>query len=334
MPVDICVGGQKGDEGKGKICEYLNSNIGYDIILRVSKPQAGHSIIHNGQRIGLATIPCGFTNPKSRILIGTGAYISIEKLLKEIKTTSLPQQRVGIDYNAAIISEEHVKEEKANLNLMKEVGSVGTGSGPATRDKIMRSPHLKFAKDFKELSPYLTDTKEEINLCLEKNGQILIEGDQGYLLSLTHGNFPHVTSDDTTASAFLSKAGIGPREARNVYIIFKPYTSRVGAGSLENEILNPEILKWFHNEGCEKGTVSGRLRRIGEFEWDNALKAIRANSANKLCFTHFDYFQKNEKKEEFLSKLESSILNVYPFPKLSIISFGPNPEDTMSYEKE
>lgn len=332
MPVDICVGGQKGDEGKGKICEYLNSIINYDIVLRVSKPQAGHSIIHNGQRIGLATIPCGFTNPNSRILIGAGAYLSIEKLLKEIEITSLPKERVGIDYRATIITKEHVEEEKANLNLMKEVGSVGTGSGPATRDKVMRAPHLKFAEDIEELHPYLTDTKEEINSCLEKNGQILIEGDQGYLLSLIHGNFPHVTSDDTTASAFLSKAGIGPKAARDIYIVFKPYTSRVGAGSLENEISDPRLLKWFHNEGCEKGTVSGRLRRIGEFEWDNALKAIRANSANKICFTHFDYFQKSEEKEKFLLKLESSILNVHPFPKLSIISFGPNPQDVIKYE--
>ena len=80
MAVDVIVGGQGGDEGKGKIAQYLSMKNNYDLVLRVSVPQAGHSIIYNGEKVGLATLPCGFINENSEIFIGRGSFISVSRL--------------------------------------------------------------------------------------------------------------------------------------------------------------------------------------------------------------------------------------------------------------
>ena len=340
MPIDIVIGGQAGDEGKGKISEYLNHKKNYEIVIRVSKPQAGHSIMYDGKKIGLVTLPCGFSNPYSRILIGAGAFISPEKLKKELEETHLDPNRLGIDHYSTIVTPKHLEEENENSNLMKKIGSVGTGAGPATRDKVMRKKNILFAKDIPELKPFLTDTKKEMYNALSKNKQILLECDQGFKLSLIHGEYPFVTSDDTTASTFLGKAGIGPKAVRDVYVVFKPYTTRVATGPLENEIDDKEKKEWAKTIGGEVGSVSKRVRRLGEFEWENAKTAILINSANKICLTHMDYFgiEKNKefplKAKTFLEKFSNKILKNYPNPEISLLSFGPNLEDVIEMESK
>lgn len=208
MSVDIIIGGQGGDEGKGKIAAYLSLKNNYDICMRVPAPQAGHSIILNGKRAGLSLLPCGLVNESSRLLIGTGGLISIEKLMKELETTNINPARLGIDYNATIVTEQHEEEENANDYLKKSIGSVGRGIAPCRRDKIMRKPDLLFAKDIPELQSYLTDTKKEIFQVLEKKGFILLEGDQGAKLDLIHGEYPFVTSRATNAAGLLAAEGI------------------------------------------------------------------------------------------------------------------------------
>ena len=336
MPVDVIVGGQGGDEGKGLISEYLSYKNKPEIIIRVSKPQAGHSMIINGKRVGLTTIPCGYADAK-RVLIGRGAFIDVEQLQKEIEKTNIDKKRLGIDSYATIVQSCHVQEENRSQNLMEKIGSVGTGAGPATRDKIMRSSKVKFAKDCYSLKPYLTDTVKELHETLEKKGQVLLEGDQGFKLSLLHGEWPYVTSCDTTTSTLLAKAGINPRELREVHMVLKPYTTRVGPGPLQGEITGNQTLygrnlEWFHNQGGETGTVSGRLRRIGEFEWHNVKRAAAINGATHMDVTHVDVFTKDAERDLFLLDL-MRLYCLYPSPTVGLFSTGPKLEDIKEYQK-
>lgn len=328
MPVTVVVGGQKGDEGKGKIAAYLAHKKDYDICMRISGPNAGHTIKYNGKSIGLATLPCGFINERARMLVGRGAFIDVERILEEIERTGLTDSnRVGIDEMTTIITEGHKNEERSNDHLMKGIGSVGTGLGHARIDKLRRSLNVTFAKDIPELEPYLTDTTEEIFVALENNKKILLEGDQGYGLSLIHGEFPFVTSRDTTASTFLGEAGIGPGAVEDVYIVFKPYATRVAAGPLQNE--TDEVSQWYHTKGGEVGTVSGRKRRIGDFEWGNAKRAIQINGATKICITHVDVFGEIRNKVlpkqalEFIDMIKEKLGSAYPYPEVSLVSYGP-----------
>ncbi|MFH1414485.1 MAG: adenylosuccinate synthetase [Elusimicrobiota bacterium] len=328
MPVTIVVGGQKGDEGKGKIAAYLACRDNYDICVRISGPNAGHTIKCNDNVLGLATVPSGFINSSSRLLIGRGAFVDAGRLLDEIEKTGLEGTgRLGVDMFATVITAEQREAERADQHLMSGIGSVGTGLGQARIDKIKRRDSLVFAKDIAELKPYLSDTTEEIFRVLEKGGKVLLEGDQGYSLSLIHGEYPYVTSRDTTASTFMGEVGVGPGSVDDVYIVFKPYTTRVAAGPLAEEI--KEVPEWYHKDGGEVGTVSGRKRRIGGFEWENAVKAVKINGATKICITHMDVFgdirghELPAEAEQFLRKLKEELEAVYPYPKLSLISYGP-----------
>lgn len=333
MPLDIIVGGQGGDEGKGKIVEWLSMNNDYSIFTRVSAPQAGHSVYYNGKRIGLALLPCGFVNSKALLLLGAGSLISVNKLQKELEMTELDEDRLGIDYRATIVTEEYLREERENSHLMNSIGSVRTGVGPCRRDKIMRDEKLLFAKDIPELRKYLTDTKEEIFYALANKKEILLEGDHGAKLDLIHGEYPFVTSRSVNASSVLGELGVGPREVRDIHVILKPYTTRSSTGPLEGEIFDERILEWAHEIGGETGTVSKRLRRIGKFEWRNVGEVIKMNSASLISITHMDipkFFWKAlgfPGEKEFLDMVNERICNVYPYPKISLLSYGPTIED-------
>jgi len=338
MPIDIIVGGQAGDEGKGKIAAYLAKSNKYSAVIRTSSPQAGHTLEYKGKRIGLATIPCGFVYSRAKVIIGRGAFISIKRLEQELENTGLENsRRLSIDHYATIITQEHLDEELQNRHLMKKIGSVGTGSGPARKDKIMRNPNLIFAKDIPELEPYLKDTVVEINHLLSLGKKISLEGDQGFKLSLIHGEYPFVTSRDVTASSFLGEIGVGPKEVQDVYLVFKPYVTRVDGRPIKGEITDKEKLEWCKNKGHEVGTVSGRVRKIGEFDWENAKRAIKVNGATKLCFTHMDYFMEKGSKElgdeasEFIEQVRKKLCLTYPSPEISLLSYGPKIGDVLKY---
>ncbi len=338
MPIDVIVGGQAGDEGKGKLAAYLAKKHNYSAVIRTSSPQAGHTIEYQGKRTGIATLPCGFINPSSRVLIARGAFIDVPRFLEELGSTDLTNSdRIGIDKYVTIVTNSHLEEELSNKNLMKKIGSVGTGSGPARRDKLMRNPNLVFAKDVPQLKQYLTDTVEEIHSLLTQNKLLSLEGDQGFKLSLIHGEYPYVTSRDTTASSFLGEIGVGPKQVRDVYLVFKPYVTRVDGRPIKDEVKNPLQLEWCKTVGHEVGTVSGRIRKIGGFDWKNAQRAIKVNSATKLCFTHMDYFgdfdhEYPHKAQVFLHDVEQNLEKKYPFPKISLLSYGPKINDVIELE--
>ena len=335
--IDIVCGGQAGDEGKGKISAYLSYKGNYDYCVRVGGPNAGHTVVKDGKSYTLKNIPSGFLNPKTKLVLGAGAYTKTEWLLEEVKLTGT-RDRLIIDPYAVLISDEQTASEKNASHFMQHIGSVGTGLGQAVRDRIERRD-IKFAKDEPLLKDFIQDVPELLNGCLDKGGEILLEGTQGIKLSLLHGEYPFVTSRDTTASTFLGEAGLGPKSVRDVYVVFKPYITRVGPGPLERELTDEKQLEVYHTKGHEVGSVSKRLRRIGAFESRSAARAIMINNCTKIAITHIDMFPGNDrvKKYEdfspeaktFLDNLKALCARTYPHPEIALISTGPDMEDTL-----
>ena len=104
--VTVLVGGQWGDEGKGKIISYLCKQDNYDVIARSGVgPNAGHTVVYQGRKYPLRLIPSGFLQEKAKLFIGAGVLLNPEVILREIDTLSL-HKRIGIDYR----SEEHTSE--------------------------------------------------------------------------------------------------------------------------------------------------------------------------------------------------------------------------------
>ena len=144
---------------------------------------------------------------------------------------------------------------------------------------------LKLAKEIDNLKQYLIDVPLEINTALDLGENVLVEGTQGTHLSLWHGTYPFVTTKDVTASGICADVGIGPKRVDEVIVVFKSYLTRVGTGPMPGELDADETSK----KGWEEfGTVTGRLRRAAEFDFDLARRAVMLSSATQISITKLD----------------------------------------------
>lgn len=143
-------------------------------------------------------------------MIGAGAYIDPEVLLREIASVDLPDSRLLIDPQAVIIEQEHIEQERRS-RLRERIGSTLSGTGAAVAARVQRLPDLRFTKDDPRLSAFVRPVKPWLRSKLREGARIIIEGTQGFGLSLLHSeHYPHVTSRDTTAAAFVAEAGLSP----------------------------------------------------------------------------------------------------------------------------
>jgi len=295
--LNILIGGFFGDEGKGKVAAYLALKDSPSLSVRTGSINAGHTVTYMGKQWKVRIIPSAFVNKSTYLGLGPGALTSIDVLMNEAKeTTAL--DRMYIDPHVGIITENEIKEERSDDHLMKTVGSTGQGVGYAEVKRVLRK--LKLAKDYDILSKYITKIPELIIEKLEKNENILVEGTQGYYLSLYHGEYPYVTSRNTSASGVLSEIGVGPKYVDHVTVIFKSYVTRVGEGPLEGEVSWEEAEKLGI---AEVATVTGRKRRSAPFNIKLAKEAVRVNSATQIAITKLDSLFKDAKGVREYSKL-------------------------------
>jgi len=332
---NIVVGGQWGDEGKGKVIAYLALKDNYNIIARAGVgPNAGHTVELEGKKFGVRLVPSGFVNKSSKLYIGAGVLINPQVLLKEIEETKTAE-RIKIDRRCGIIEERHIEQDKSSRHLHEEIGSTGSGCGPANIERVNRK--LKLAHEIPALKNYVCDAAHEINAAFSRGEKILVEGTQGFGLSLYYGTYPYVTSKDTTASTALADIGLGPKKAGEVIIVFKSYPSRVGAGPFPTELLQEEAEKLGI---VEFGTVTGRRRRTGIFDFEMAKYAAMVNSATQIAITCIDYIDKmsfgvkeykklGEKSKKFIQKVEQEL----GIP-VTLISTGPKTDEIIDLREE
>ncbi len=144
MKVDVILGLQWGDEGKGKIVDVLTP--GYDIIARFQGgPNAGHTIIIGGRKFILHTIPSGIFRPEKVNLIGNGVIIDPFILLKEMNTLReaglRPEDNLFISRRAHLILPSHRMLDAAyeQSKGASKIGSTLKGIGPTYTDKYGRN---------------------------------------------------------------------------------------------------------------------------------------------------------------------------------------------------
>lgn len=328
MGANIVVGGFFGDEGKGKIVEYLAMNDKPDIVVRGGVgPNAGHTIYRKGKKFGLRQIPCGFVHEGAKLYIGAGVLVDTNVFLKEVEETGT-KGRVFVDNACTVIQPEHIERDKSANSC--RIGTTGTGCGPANEDRVKRVAIL--AKDEPKLKEYLADVALEVNNAIRAKKKVLLEGTQGFGLSLYHGTYPFVTTKDTTASGFCADVGIGPKSVDEVIIVFKAYTTRVGMGPFPTELSAEETKKrgW-----QEFGTVTGRQRRAGEFDFDLAKRAVMINSATMIALTCLDkrfpecagaqdFSKLSKEAKAFVKDIESKV-----GVPVKLVSTGQNEEDVI-----
>jgi adenylosuccinate synthase len=278
----VVVDGFFGDGGKGKLVSYLSVADKVTVCARGGVgPNAGHTVVHDGVTFKLRMVPCGFVNNNTRLLIGPGVVVNPEVVIKEVKELGI-ENRFGIDPQCAIIEAKHIEADRKGY-LKETIGTTGTGTGPCNADRALRV--AKMAKEIFELEEFLTDVSTEINEAIDSGANVLLEGTQGTYISLYHGTYPFVTSNDVCASAICSDVGVGPTKIDEVVLVFKAYVTRVGAGFLAGEISPEEAKKrgW-----DEYGTVTGRQRGTAPFNFELARRAITLNGATQIALTKLD----------------------------------------------
>jgi adenylosuccinate synthase len=139
MPAYAVIGAQWGDEGKGKIIDFLAENAA--IIARYSGGNnAGHTVINDAGTFKLHLVPSGICWPHAMNVIGNGVVVDPDVLLKEINENNLDPSRLAVSDRAHLIMPYHValdQLEEARRGDAK-LGTTGRGVGPAYVDKVAR----------------------------------------------------------------------------------------------------------------------------------------------------------------------------------------------------
>lgn len=294
--VDIVVGTQFGSEAKGKIVQILANK--YRGAVRVGAPNAGHTIIHQDTKYKMRSIPCAWVNPQAFMFIGAGGMINTHVLFDEIAQVSV-KDRLYIDPQCNIVDEDDAATERT-ADMFNKIGSTSEGVGIAQARKVRRTGPVILARDIKALWPYLAEehgvAEQMINL-LDAGRNIIIEGTQGFGLSLNHGFYPYVTSRDVLASSMLSDAGLPPTYVGEVFGVMRTYPIRVAGNSgpfckeADLEVTWDDIARWSGSKDklVEFTTVTGRVRRVGTIDWGFMKRSIRMNGVTKLFITFMDY---------------------------------------------
>lgn len=144
MPVSFVVGSQWGDEGKGKIVDYLSENC--DFVVRFNGGNnAGHTVVNEFGKFILHLIPCGIFAKNSIAVIGNGVVIDLEVLLSEIQNLEKagfalknhllisPRCHLIFPYHKVL---EQLYEKARGID---KIGTTGRGIGPVYADKISRN---------------------------------------------------------------------------------------------------------------------------------------------------------------------------------------------------
>ena len=142
--VTAVVGAQWGDEGKGKITDYLAQHA--DLVIRFQGGNnAGHTIVRDGITWKFHLIPSGILYPGKKCVIGNGVVIDPVALMEEIRQVEAlgypVEGRLLISHNAHLIMPYHKRIEQARERYRdaEAIGTTGRGIGPAYVDKFART---------------------------------------------------------------------------------------------------------------------------------------------------------------------------------------------------
>jgi len=310
----VVIGAQWGDEGKGKIVDFLAGNA--EIVVRFSGgANAGHTIVHDGVTYKLHLVPSGIVYPGTTVVLGSGMVIDPASLFSELEEL----EAAGVEWKDRLLISDRAhlvlpgyKEEDVALDRNRKIpiGTTGRGIGIAYAHKALRDGiriadlydedmlHRLSSEDQEYLHTYrdrLSALQVDIAsfMALARDRTVLMEGAQGALLDLDIGSYPFVSSGSSSAAGACTGAGIGPADIDHVLGVFKAYNSRVGNGPFPSEF-NPdregELESYVRDTGREYGVTTGRPRRVGYLDLVALRYTCRTNGITSLALTHLDVY--------------------------------------------
>jgi adenylosuccinate synthase len=310
----VVIGAQWGDEGKGKVVDFLAE--GAEVILRYSGgANAGHTVVVEGETYKFHLIPSGVVNPGKTVILGIGMVVDLATLFEELE--QLGARGISWAGRVRLADRAHVvlpryKEMDRDRDQGRKVplGTTGRGIGITYALKAFREG-IRVADLFDSqvwqtlepgdrtfLEPYLDKVRPLVAdvsaLVHENRGRnILFEGAQGTLLDLDLGTYPFVSSGVSCAAGAALGAGIGPHQLDRVAGVFKAYTTRVGNGPFPSRLTRErdgDLEERIRTIGHEYGVTTGRPRRCGYLDLVALRYACRSNGVDSLCITKMDVY--------------------------------------------
>ncbi|MBI4439430.1 adenylosuccinate synthetase [Candidatus Woesearchaeota archaeon] len=317
----VIVGGQWGDEGKGKIVDILTGDA--DVVCRYNGGNnAGHTVVVGTENFKFHLIPSGILHRSKMNVLGNGVVIDPEVLIGEIEGLasrgfSVSEKNLSISSSAHVIKKSHIEEDEKKG---RAIGTTGRGIGPCYVSKISRSglrmmDFIKSSSPYaNRLKPFVKDTYLIVNNAISNGKNVLLEGAQGTLLDIDHGTYPYVTSSNPIAGGACTGIGISPKSISSIIAVLKAYSTRVGSGPYPtelgtenetksedrdlglttqdfdgankgNEYLQGKVLR---KQGMEYGTTTKRPRRTGWFDCVAARYANTINGTDGMAITKLD----------------------------------------------
>lgn len=356
--VDLIMDFQYGSTGKGLIAGYLASRVDYDTVICAFATNAGHTYINKAQGIHLMTqqLPTGAVVSKSvkTVLLGPGSLIHAATLAHEIDSNkaALEGKRIMIHPHAAVVEDYHAKEEVQWG--MSKIGSTTKGVGAAMIERIMRNPTDPNTVEYRwkanpngltehKLGKYVV-TEQEYREALLAAENVLIEGAQGYSLSLYHGQYPYTTSRDVTPWQIMADCGAPYRWAPHVQVIgsCRTFPIRVNNrdGSSGPHYPDQRELEW--SEFAEKGvapeltTVTKLKRRIFTFSQKQIREAVFHCGGywdTRIFLNFANYCKDMDQLCDIIKQIEQPYEGNWNPPHVAWVGNGPDDADIVATPK-
>ena len=320
------IGLQWGDEGKGKIVDYLSEN--FDLVTRYQGGNnAGHTVIVEDITYKLNLIPSGVIRGKVCFL-GQGIVLDPDHFIQEYKkiTEKIKDPCIYLSSNIPLILNYHKQLDRINESILtgeSKIGTTSKGIGPAYQDKVGRksiklydliNPHSlkeKLSSIKKFYDPILKTFDEDL-IDIDKNLELLnnffiqvknlivdnnvIKKDYSNKKILFEGaqgallDLDHGSYPFVTSSNTISSnisIGSGLQVDYETIGIFKAYATRVGNGPFPSELFD-KIGDYIADKGVEFGTVTKRKRRCGWLDLVSLKYSCEINNVKELCITKVD----------------------------------------------
>ena len=320
------IGLQWGDEGKGKIVDYLSED--FDLVVRYQGGNnAGHTVIVDDITYKLNLIPSGVIRGKICFL-GQGVVLDPNHFSNEYDQIKkkINNPKIYLSSNISLILDYHKQLDKINesiLNTEKKIGTTSKGIGPAYQDKVGRKSiklyDLKSKKiieekmhsikkfydpileSFNESKINIEQTIQDLLIFYDVVNELIVDNSQikkefknkKILFEGAQGallDLDHGSYPFVTSSNTVSSnivIGSALQVDYQTVGIFKAYATRVGNGPFPSELFD-DIGDYIAEKGVEIGTVTKRKRRCGWLDLVSLKYSCEINRVNELCMTKAD----------------------------------------------
>ena len=292
MPCTIVVGGQYGSEGKGKVVSLCCSSLAKPWAVRCGGPNSGHTTSINGKETILRQVPAGASNSEAMLLLAAGCAVDVDVLLQEIDMLKIDRDSIIVDPRAVLVEDVDRNNE---IEASKQIGSTASGTGAALIRRMLRPHDIRLARDSAKLQKHarVESVAPLLHSCLDQGESVIIEGTQGFGLSLLHGPYyPYLTARDTTAAGFAMEVGLSPRQIDSIIMVIRTFPIRVGgnSGPMGEETTWEDIHRASGSPEPipEYTSVTKRLRRVAQFDIEAVKNACQYNRPTSLAIMGLD----------------------------------------------